>query len=214
MALCNTLPQSTRPGAAPGPARARARRRVRAPGSHAQSRGTERVGRSKCSTYSFARARGARLRQYLPWAVPHPGTNRALRRLTSEASWSLALPSRVQARMLHMLSAGVGRGACGRVVACVAFVVPATLGSLLRASVALVVTTSLASRLVRRQGWRRFARAAFPAEFASLRRAAAWKFHRYLCRAVRVAGGLVWARPPGMSWARLMCLSGRCFPWQ
>ncbi len=53
------------------------------------------------------RATGRRpaLRQYLPWAVPHPGTNRAPRRLTSEASWSLALPSRVQARMLVCFAA-------------------------------------------------------------------------------------------------------------
>ena len=49
-------------------------------------------GSSFCSlrTSGRRRATGRRpaLRQYLPWAVPHPGTNRALRRLTSEASWS------------------------------------------------------------------------------------------------------------------------------
>ncbi len=72
----------------------------------AQSRGTERVGRSKCSTYSFARARGARLRQYLPWAVPHP---RALRRLTSEASWSLAPPNAKPTPRAHKVAAASAR---------------------------------------------------------------------------------------------------------
>ena len=92
----------------------------------------------------------------------------------------------------YVAEPGVGRGACGTVVDCVAFAVPATLGNLLRAKrVALVVATSLASWLVRRQGWRRFTRATFSAEFASLRRAAAWKFQRYLCRAARVAGDVI-----------------------
>ncbi len=66
-------------------------------------------GSSFCSlrTSGRRRATGRRpaLRQYLPWAVPHPGTNRAPRRRTSEASWSLALPSRVQARMLVCFAA-------------------------------------------------------------------------------------------------------------